>query len=235
MKTTKRTWMIGGGLFGLLCLICLTFIGCQSFLYMASECAPDWVRVRQNKARAERFLRAAEQGDAEAQREIGTCYFLGLGIPRDREEAVRWFHKAAEQGHANANCRLAFCYYHGEGVPQDKAEAIRRFHTAAELGNTEAQWKLGACYLNGIEVPQDEAEAAGWFRKAAEQDYYYAQYLLGRCYFEGTGVPKDDAEATKWLRKTSWLKEAAALLREIESDNPRAPNPQWGKALRDSL
>jgi len=219
--------MIGAGLIGLFCLLCFT-LSCRSndynaFRYVLEECKPNWVKERQNKARVVRLRSAAEQGDAEAQLELG---IWGVGD----EEAMMWLRKSADQGNTRAYCLLAGRYNNGErGVPEDKAEAARLYRIAAELGDCEGQWKLGVCYLKGNGVPQDETEAVKWFRKSAEQDYYWAQYLVGRCYFEGTGVPKDDIEAAKWLRKPHWLKDAINLLNEIESGNPRAPNPQWGE------
>ena len=220
--------MIGAELIGLICLLCCT-VSCQSgdyraFRYCLAECTPDWVKERQRKARIERLRSAAEQGDAEAQVELGVP---GIGV--GREEAMKWLHKAADQGNAHAHCQLADYYSKGDdGLPEDKAEAARWYRMAAEIGDCEGQWKLGICYLRGIGVARNDEEAVKWFRKAAEQDYYHAQYLLGRCYFEGTGVSKDDIEAAKWLRKPHWFEDAANLLQEIESGNPRVPNPEWG-------
>jgi TPR repeat protein len=36
-------------------------------------------------------MRAAEQGDAGAQCCLGVAYFDGVGVGRNKEEAVRWF------------------------------------------------------------------------------------------------------------------------------------------------
>ncbi|MGN0866760.1 MAG: hypothetical protein ACI4SG_03675, partial [Oligosphaeraceae bacterium] len=44
------------------------------------------------------FRRAAEQGHAWAQIELGRCYALGKGIPRDKEMARKWYHAAWENG-----------------------------------------------------------------------------------------------------------------------------------------
>src|SRR6267378_2279942 len=44
----------------------------------------------------------AEEGDAQAQNELGFCYENGQGITRDAAEAVKWFRKAAEQGYVFA-------------------------------------------------------------------------------------------------------------------------------------
>ena len=48
----------------------------------------------------------AEQGDAEAQFNLGYMYTEGLGVPLDNQEAVRWYRLAAEQGFANAQFNL---------------------------------------------------------------------------------------------------------------------------------
>lgn len=46
---------------------------------------------------------AAEQGLAQAQRDLGVCYFLGDGVTTYLAEAVKWYRKAAEQGHVEVN------------------------------------------------------------------------------------------------------------------------------------
>jgi len=230
MEKTKRVFVIIAVIAGMLCSIYFGLWLALCLIY-PSEFAPDTIIQWQNKSRAARYRSAAERGNAEAQLKLGSLYFSGIGVPFNQAEAVKWFLKAAEQGDSEAHCRLAYCYFNGNGVPEDRTEAMRRYHIAAELGNVNAQWRLGAYYLNGIEVPKDAEEAVKWFRKAAEQDYYHAQYLLGRCYFEGTGVLKNDTEAAKWLRKIDWHSGATELLKEIGSDNPREPNPEWGKEI----
>ncbi len=50
--------------------------------------------------------KAAKQGYAGAQFNLGCCYYYGQGVERDYAEAADWFRKAAEQGHANAQDNL---------------------------------------------------------------------------------------------------------------------------------
>ena len=38
----------------------------------------------------------AEQGDAEAQFNLGLCYYNGIGIEQDYKKTVKWFLKAAK-------------------------------------------------------------------------------------------------------------------------------------------
>ena len=42
----------------------------------------------------------AEQGDANAQTNLGVMYETGRGVPKDYNEAVRLYRLAAEQGYA---------------------------------------------------------------------------------------------------------------------------------------
>lgn len=59
-------------------------------------------------------LRArAEAGDASAQYYLGDRYDIGLDVPEDKAEAVRWFRLAAEQGYARAQVMLGWMYRFG--------------------------------------------------------------------------------------------------------------------------
>jgi TPR repeat protein len=142
----------------------------------------------------------AEQGDADAQKNLGVCYHDGQGVAQDYAEAVKWFRMAAEQGNAAAQNWLGFCHQNGQGVAQDCAEAVNWFRMAAEQGNAAAQNWLGFCHQNGQGVAQDCAQAAKWFRMAAEQGHAAAQKWLGLCHQNGQGVAQDCAEAVKWFR-----------------------------------
>ena len=53
---------------------------------------------------------AAEQGDNEAQCNLGVMYYEGIGVPQDYEEAVKWWKLAAEQRHERAQFNLALMH-----------------------------------------------------------------------------------------------------------------------------
>ncbi len=53
------------------------------------------------------FRKAAEQGDAAAQRALGVCYDNGYGVEQSDSEAIKWYQKAADQGDASALEALA--------------------------------------------------------------------------------------------------------------------------------
>ena len=142
----------------------------------------------------------AEQGDADAQFNLGVMYDSGRGVLKDQAEAVRWYRLAAEQGHADAQFNLGAMYANGVGVPRDDAEAVRWYRLSADQGNADAQFNLGVSYSNGEGVLKDDAEAVRWYRLSADQGNADAQYNLGLRYANGEGVLKDDAEAVRWYR-----------------------------------
>jgi uncharacterized protein len=71
------------------------------------------------------FLKAAVQGNAGAQFNLGLLYQNGHGVPRDAGLAVHWYRAAAGQGNAGAQINLGVMYAKGDGVPQNDMEAIK--------------------------------------------------------------------------------------------------------------
>ncbi|MDE0835771.1 MAG: tetratricopeptide repeat protein [Akkermansiaceae bacterium] len=92
-----------------------------------------------NKVERQSIKERAEQGDADAQCNLGVMYANGEGVPEDDAEAVKWFRKAAEQGHADAQYNLGIMYAKGEGVPEDNVLAYMWLNISAASGDVEAK------------------------------------------------------------------------------------------------
>ena len=137
------------------------------------------------------FERAARQGYAAAQNNLGYCYHRGQGLKRDPAEAFKWYRKAAEQKFAPAQNNLGVLYRDGVGVTRDFAKAAQWFTQAAEQGLAAAQNNLGVCFYRGEGVDKNCAEAVKWYRKSAEQGCTDALINLGVCHVDGCGLPKD--------------------------------------------
>jgi len=120
----------------------------------------------------------AEQGNAEAQSKLGVLYASGVGMTRDKKEALKWYLKAAGQGHPMGQWNLAFMYVKGEVVETDFVKARELFRKAAESGLPNAQYDLGVMLLEGLGGGQDRAEAENWFRRASVQGYREADNIL---------------------------------------------------------
>ena len=70
--------------------------------------------VLKDEAEAVRWYRlAADQGDADAQLNLGVMYDNGRGVLKDEAEAVRWYRLAADQGDAAAQFNLGNMYAKG--------------------------------------------------------------------------------------------------------------------------
>ncbi len=129
--------------------------------------------------KADTYRSAAEQGDAEAQYNLGMLYHYGTDVEQSDALAVEWLSKSAEQGHSQAEHSMAVMYKLGRGVPQSDALAFEWWRRAAEHGLADAQYNTAMMYRDGIGVARNNALAAEWWHKAAEQGSVLAQFNLG--------------------------------------------------------
>lgn len=97
----------------------------------------------------DKFRVQANQGDVNAQYNLGLMYEKGLVVSQDYHKAFEWYSKAAEQGHADAQNNLAYMFYAGLGVSKDCSKAIQWNREAADQGHARAQHRLGIMYANG--------------------------------------------------------------------------------------
>ena len=136
----------------------------------------------------------AEQGDAQAQFNLGVIYFNGDGVAQDYKTAVKWYTLAAAQGDASAQYNLGLMFEEGNGVAQDYKTAVKWYTLAAEQGYAHAQNNLGNKLIDGQGVAQDYNAAFKWYTLAAEQGNAFAQYNLGLMY----GNAQDYVKAHMW-------------------------------------
>ena len=157
------------------------------------------VQTRLERENLDAVRQPAEQGDVEAQYNLGVLYGMGRGVPLDDAEAARWYRLAADQGHARAQFSLGASYDFGRGVSEDEDEAVRWYRLAADQGEAAAQHNLGFMYAEGRGVVEDADEAVRWYRLAAAQGVTSTQHNLGLVYDNGEGVPKDNVLAYMWF------------------------------------
>lgn len=158
---------------------------------------------KDNKQAAAWFLKAAEQGYAEAQYQLAMLHEQGNGVPQDLGQAVYWYQKAASQGVVAAQHNLAVLYDQGRGIPTDPEQAAKWYAKAAARGLPAAQTGLALLYEKGRGLSRDFAQAARWYRAAAAQGWAAAQYNLGLLCEHGKGVPQDFEQAFTWYEKAA--------------------------------
>lgn len=152
----------------------------------------------------------AEQGDADAQFNLGVRYDTGEGVLQDHQQAVKWYRKAAEQGDALAQYNLGTKYDAGQGVLQDYKQAAEWWSKAAEQGHAKAQNNLGRMYENG-KVPPPEYLG---FTYGEEQDPVKAHMYYNIAAANGHSKAAGSRNRMEKRMSASQLAEAQKLARE---------------------
>ena len=142
------------------------------------------------------LLAKGEQGDADAQFELGRMYESGEGVAEHKCEALEWYRQAAMNEHEGSFHNLGSLYSNGEAVACDSAEWQHHIQLIALEGDVQYVW--GWMYYIGEGVAEDKQEAAKWWRLAAENGHTYAQFYLGWMYDQGIEIAEDDCEAGRW-------------------------------------
>jgi GAF domain/Sel1 repeat/PilZ domain len=101
----------------------------------------------------EELRKLANQGDADAQWQLGTLYHDGLLVPQDDAQAVQWFQRSAEQGYVRAQATLGSYYWAGRGVRQDYSKAY--FWSQLALAQGDQNSKL---LLEGLSTQMTQSQ-----------------------------------------------------------------------------
>ena len=97
---------------------------------------------RNRKLSPDDLKKLGQQGDADAQYQLGILYHDGDTVPRNDEQAVQWFRRAAEQGYVRAQSTLGAYYWAGRGVPQDYTKAYFWSQLALAQGDENSKSRL---------------------------------------------------------------------------------------------
>ncbi len=124
-----------------LVMMTLSFIACAS-----SQLPNDYFQLGWQEYEAGQYngalrywLPLADQGNANAQLNVGLMYDTGRGVAVDPVRAVNWYRQSAEHGLAAAQYNLGVMYASGRGVEQDTGQARFWLELAAEQGLQDAR------------------------------------------------------------------------------------------------
>ena len=193
----------------------------------------DWYRNRQNhlsqlSSKAQQWQQQAEQGDAEAQYQLGLRYQGGVGVERNATRAQAWLQKAAEADHAKAQYALALLLRQ-QANQADGAMALRWQEKAAQQGNREAQYGLGLMYANGQYVQTDAQRARFWFGEAADRGHLAAKLALANMQVQ-TDTPQPAPTQTKPPTRQP---ESPQQVTAAPTSSPTTPPPPTQEAAPD--
>ncbi|MFL6740488.1 MAG: SPOR domain-containing protein [Sphingomicrobium sp.] len=118
----------------------------------------------------------AEQGDADAQFNLGQAYRLGRGVPIDLGAAQIWFERAATKGHTDAQTTLGLLLFQNG----NHTGALRWLKAASDKGEPRAMLVYGTALFNGDSVAQDPVQGYAYISRAAAQGLLAAKDTLGQ-------------------------------------------------------
>lgn len=145
-------------------------------------------------------LKAAEAGNSDAQCELAMMYEHGIGVPKDYQQAIKWYTAAADGGSPMAPYKLAQLYESDFLGAPDLKMAAKWLERSAQAGLPEAQYKVGLYYENGKGVETNCETAAKWYKLAAGQNVLDAYFRLGQLHEMGLGVKRDNAAAVEYYK-----------------------------------
>ncbi len=108
----------------------------------------------------------AEQGNTEAEWQLGARYHTGEGVPKDDAQAMHWFELAGEQGNVSAQSTLGAYYAVGRGVPQDLSKAYFWSAVALAQGDEISKPRLQglSSQMSRQQILDARQQAEGWLR-----------------------------------------------------------------------
>lgn len=173
--------------------------------------------------RLELVLPQAEQGDRDAQFNVGVIYNLGWNTEIDNQKAIYWFEKAAAQGHRSSIYNSGVHYSEGKGVKVDFVKAASYFERAAKMGHINAMIGLADLYKFG-EIERNDEKMLYWFQQAGEKGHIYAQESLAEYFLNNA----NSTEAIYWLEKL--LKQKPDEVNELMLAEQYSKTNQFEKA-----
>ena len=143
---------------------------------------------------------AAEQGDPNAQRELGIRHLQGKESNASIKEGLHWLERAAAQGDAAAMRVLALY-----NLKRDAEKvAFDWFKRAADLGDPRAAYFTATMLRYSPRITKDEKLAYDYYLQSAHAGHPDAQYEVGRYYTNGRGPVQGNYEtAAVWYKKAA--------------------------------
>ncbi len=164
----------------------------------------DWQKA------VEMLQRAADNGNVDAQWELGAMYEFANHVTKDEAKALELYRRSADAGSPIGLYMVAHCYQHGIVVEEDRQMAdslyAKSFAELIELAPQEDIYVLnfvGSAYYWGDGVKADREKAFGYYLTSAKKGNPETQYKIGNCYETGQGTAKNMTEAVAWYKKSA--------------------------------
>ena len=135
------------------------------------------LRTQEDKQRFIQHMRTAAivirekavEGDAFANRILGSMYYTGFGEVQDYGLAFNYLSRAANANDVVAYTSIANLYLNGEGVNKDNDKAVSWLKKGVAAGEREAYYTLALLHEEGTLGEANVDEARKLYRKAVEK------------------------------------------------------------------
>jgi TPR repeat protein len=171
--------------------------------------------------------KAARQGYARVQCDLGVMLKNGLDIAQDLANGLRYLQAAARLGDAYAEDYLGRFAESGLIGDPSPSEAYMHYLKASEMGSAWGAYNVARMHEHVIGVDESPTEALRWYMKVASNGdtdllgqwsdlrseagaIAGANFRIGDMYAGGNGVPKDTREAERWYKRGVDMESAAA-------------------------
>ena len=128
--------------------------------------------LSQNYAEAVKwYTKAASQGHAAAQNNLGYCYEKGFGVDEDIEKAKYWYQKAVDLGNSKAKINLERIVKNTGNSPSKSPTSLNN-HEYVDLG-LSVNW--ATCNV-GSNRPEDFGIIVAWGETSPKSSYTWNNY-----------------------------------------------------------
>lgn len=153
------------------------------------------------------FLKAAQNGYAPAQFQIGYHYLHGVHVEMDYFQAYKWFMLSAIQGYPCSQNSLGIMYLR-------RQVKLEEWLTQISEGTDEL--------YNGYDLEKNQRIGYRWLMKSARQKHPSGLYNLAGMYLHGVYVDKDEKLAISMYRIANEIggtdTRALDMLKKLETD-----------------
>ena len=177
---------------------------------------------------------AAENGNMEAQGDLGVMFQLGYGVDVNMPEALKWYLKAAQQGDIACMESVAKIYsggYAGCESLINSGKAVEWYEKAEKAATVEDLFDYYG-YYEFLMHEGRERDAIAVLRRGANKGDMFAMRDLATAYYFGDGTSQDFETAGEWFEKAADAGEAVSMMRmgefclyakgNVPEDNDRA-------------
>ena len=152
----------------------ITVLTKASFLALLLSCsvnagtydiAVEAYEARDYKTAFKEFKISADNGDTEAQFQLGYMYELGRGVPQWYKQSIRLYELAADKNNISAQYRLGIMYSSKDSVVQDYITAHMWANIAASNGNSQKLRDNLAKKMSPQQIEEAQQKASEWVAK----------------------------------------------------------------------